>query len=315
MRGEKAPAVEGRVLICISFIPSIDTYCWRNVICLSILVLILNYILYGILFLRFLSVLLLFLAIALSLSLRPCFFLRPTDDAWTRPSLSSDDEDENSSLASSKLLGILPSDQGRWKFSKAAEQARINFTQQLKEFDIANKEDNWNKFDSVFHTMVESLELHPYVFDPVMPAPMSHSELMRACGNNDGNYCAEQIIPGMYRDFLGRIFHKDPTFQGVEIVHEEEKRRFNSAMVLLYSVLSSCTSSARLDGIMDRENARGRKNVPLIYRFLTEHFVLLSGTSITQKMLKVCSIARYDPNDEGAVKAIETRERYSPCSR
>ena len=67
-----------------------------------------------------------------------------------------------------------------------------------------------------------------------------------------------------------------------------------------------CTASPRLDGVMDRERARETKNVPLIYSFLKKHYVLVTGTSITQKMLKVCSIARYDPKDEGAVKAIET---------
>ena len=122
-----------------------------------------------------------------------------------------------------------------------------------------------------------------------MPVPMSHSELMRVCGNNDGDFYMEQIIPGMYHDLLGRIYHRDSKLQGIEIIHEEERRRFDSAMMFLFSILTSCTALPHFDGVMDRERAREAKNVPLIYRFLKDYFVLVNCTSITQKMLKVCS--------------------------
>ena len=35
---------------------------------------------------------------------------------------------------------------------------------------------------------------------------------MRSYANNDGGMYAEQIIPGMYHDVLGRILHRDPKF-------------------------------------------------------------------------------------------------------
>ena len=75
--------------------------------------------------------------------------------------------------------------------------------------------------------------------------------------------------------------------KGVEIVHEEEKRRFDAALVLLFSIITSCTSSARLEGIMDRNGARESRNVSLMYKYLVCHYVQITGTSITQKMLRL----------------------------
>ena len=221
------------------------------------------------------------------------------DDAF------DDDVDDELSLASSKMVGFVPRDQGRWKFTKASELARVNFTEQLKDHDIAKHEENWSKFDRTFRTVVESLELYNYIFEPVQPHPQSHAELMRTYSNNDGVRYAEQVIPGMYHDVLGRIHHRDPEFRGVEIIHEEEKRRFDAAMMLLFSILTSCTSSPRLDGVLDTDRARESKNLPRMYQILREHFVSMSGTNIVQKMLQLCSIARYDPSDKGSVRAIE----------
>ena len=48
------------------------------------------------------------------------------DDAF------DDDVDDELSLASSKMVGFVPRDQGRWKFTKASELARVNFTEQLR---------------------------------------------------------------------------------------------------------------------------------------------------------------------------------------
>ena len=102
------------------------------------------------------------------------------DDAF------DDDVDYELSLASSKMVGFVPRDQGRWKFTKASELARVNFTEQLKDHDIARHEENWSKFDRTFRTVVESLELFNYIFEPVQPHPQSHAELMRTFANNDG---------------------------------------------------------------------------------------------------------------------------------
>ena len=43
-----------------------------------------------------------------------------------------------------------------------------------------------------------------------------------------------------------------------------------------------------------------------MYRTLRKYFVSVSGSNITQKMIKVCSVARYDLSDKGAVRATET---------
>jgi len=218
---------------------------------------------------------------------------------------SEEDFEDNISLASSKLVGFVPTDHGRWKYSKACEEARVNFKEELKALDIANREDNWSKFESTFRTIVELMELKEYVFDPVRPHPQSHSTLMRMFAEDDGEIYAERMIPGMYHDLFGRILHKDPALEGVEVIHEQEKRRFDSAMMLLFSILTSCTASPRLDGVLDTDRAKERKDLPVMFRSLRGHFVSLTGTNIVQKMLKVCAIARHDPTDKGSVRAIE----------
>ena len=68
---------------------------------------------------------------------------------------------------------------------------------------------------------------------------------------------------------FGRVYVNLEDLKGVEIVHEEEKRRFGAALVLLFSIITSCTSSARLEGIMDRNGAKESRNVSLMYKYLT----------------------------------------------
>ena len=75
---------------------------------------------------------------------------------------------------------------------------------------------------------------------------------------------------------LGKIYHHD--FPDIEIINEEEKRRFDSNMVLLCSIMTSCTASPRLDGVMDREGARDSGNVSLMYKHLKKHFVVFNRT-------------------------------------
>ena len=120
-------------------------------------------------------------------------------------------------------------DHGRWRLSKAAEQARGNFVQILKDVDISDNEDNWSKWDSYFHTLMESLELLAYVFGDVQPPPVCHVDLMASQANGDAVFYAEHIVPEMFQDLLGRIFLRNEDMRGVEIIHEEEKRRFDAA--------------------------------------------------------------------------------------
>ena len=60
-------------------------------------------------------------------------------------SITEDYEDESESVSTqgSKIAHLIPTDRGRWKSSKAGEQARMNFTQTLKDLDISNNDDNW----------------------------------------------------------------------------------------------------------------------------------------------------------------------------
>ena len=65
------------------------------------------------------------------------------------------------------------------------------------------------------------------------------------------------VLPKLYRDVLGRIYYRD--YPDFEIINEEEKRRFDANMVLPFSILTSCTASPRLDGIMDRDVRESRR--------------------------------------------------------
>ena len=174
----------------------------------------------------------------------------------------------------------------------------------LKELDIGHNEDNWNRWVSNFHMLVESLELKSFVFGEIEPTPMTFSELMKNFANGDADLFEKVVIPELFQDVLVRVYHRD--FPGVEIINEEEKRRFDAAMVLLFSILTSCTTSERLEGIMDRGGARESKNVALMFRHLRDHFVQVTGTSLTQKMMKLVSIAHFNPKNKAIVKAIET---------
>ena len=145
-----------------------------------------------------------------------------------------DDEDlgsistTNSSQYNKKLQ---PMDHGRWKASKAAEQARNNFIVILKELDIGKNEDNWNRWVSNFHMLVESLELKSFMFGDVEPTPTTYSELMKNLAKGNAEIFKRTVIPELYQDVLGRIYHKQ--YPGIEVIHEEEKRRYDAAMVLL----------------------------------------------------------------------------------
>ena len=77
-------------------------------------------------------------------------------------------------------------------------------------------------------------------------------------------------------------------------MHEEEKRCFDSSMMYVFSILISCTSNANLKGILDKDGASIRKDVPAMFKNLREHFVMKTGSSITQKFLSITSIAHHD---------------------
>ena len=218
--------------------------------------------------------------------------------------ISDEDHEDDGVSVSSKLEEFLPVDQERWKSSKAADQAQTNLTTTLRGLDITDNEDNWVKFEGYFQMLVESLELSKFIFGEQQPEPITLSDLINSLAAGNEEDFERKVLPGLYKDrVMGRIFHRE--FPGVEIVSPIEKRRFDAANVLLFSILTSCTGSRRLEGVMNREGALESRNVGLMFRYLKNHFVQITGTSMTQKVLRLVSIARYDPQDKASIKAIE----------
>ena len=164
--------------------------------------------------------------------------------------ISDEDPEEDGVSVNSRLGEFVPVDQQRWKSSKVAEQAQCNLTQTLKNLDISTNEDNWAKFESYFHMLVESLELPAFIFGK-QQAPTTLSELMVSEAGGNAKELETKVLLGLFKDTLGRIYHVGSP--EVEIINEVEKRRFEAANVLLFSILTSCTDSRRLEGVMDRE--------------------------------------------------------------
>ena len=216
--------------------------------------------------------------------------------------LTEEDPDEDNWSVNSKIEEYIPVDQERWKSSKSADQAQNNLTSTLKGLAISENEDNWVKFEGYFEMLVESLELSQFIFDE-QQEPILLSDLINRLADGKERNFDTKVLPGLYKDFLGRVYHR--TFPGVEIISPNEKRRFDAAKVLLFSILTSCASSRRLEGVMNREGALESRNVSLMFRYLKNHFVQITGTSMTQKVLRLVSIARYDPQDKASIKAIE----------
>ena len=63
-------------------------------------------------------------------------------------------------------------------------------------------------------------------------------------------------------------------------------------------------SNANLKGILDKDGASIRKDVPKMFQNLKEHFTMKTGSSITQKFLSICSIAHHDKSDRNSMRAI-----------
>ena len=97
--------------------------------------------------------------------------------------------------------------------------------------------------------LVESLELPSFIFglDKAQEPPTTHAEMLVSLADRNTITFERLVLPRLYVDVLGRIYHQD--YPDVEIINEEEKRRFDANMVLLFSILTSCTSSAILNGI------------------------------------------------------------------
>ena len=100
--------------------------------------------------------------------------------------------------------------------------ARATFFQTLKDLDIANCEDNWARWDNIFHTLVESLELQSYVFGEPLPHPASLEDLMLKFARGVSSFYEEYVVPRIYQDMFGRVHVNLEDLKGVEIVHEEE---------------------------------------------------------------------------------------------
>ena len=91
--------------------------------------------------------------------------------------------------------------------------------------------------------LVNSLELSGIVFGD-MRAPTTRTDLMLTLADGNATIFEKEVLPKLRRDVLGKIYHHD--FPEIEIINEQEKQRFDSNMVLLFSILTSCTASRRL---------------------------------------------------------------------
>ena len=82
--------------------------------------------------------------------------------------------------------------------------------------------------------LVNSLELSTFIFGD-MRAPTTRTDLQIELAGGDASRFDSKLLPHLYRDVVGKIFHRDRP--EVEIVNEEEKRRFDSNMMLVYGML------------------------------------------------------------------------------
>ena len=137
-------------------------------------------------------------------------------------------------MSSDTCTVTIPKDLGRWKTTKSAEEARAEITKTLRNLDIAHNEDNWSKWERYFNMLVNSLELSTFIFGD-MRAPTTRTDLQIELAGGDASRFDSKLLPHLYRDVVGKIFHRDRP--EVEIVNEEEKRRFDSNMMLVYGML------------------------------------------------------------------------------
>ena len=194
-------------------------------------------------------------------------------------------------------------DKMRFKSNKHTEQACKTLFDLLKSTNISKGDSNWSTWEGHFGSIVDVLDLRHWVYKG-LPYPLSMQDLLMTYANDDAETFEKQVVPNLYRSVLGKLFIQNHDLDGVEIMHEEEKRRFDSSMMYVYSILVSCMSNANLKGILDKDGASIRKDVPKMFQNLKEHFTMKTGSSITQKFLSICSIAHHDKSDRNSMRAI-----------
>ena len=214
------------------------------------------------------------------------------------PSLIDDDE-----YSRQIVEDALPKDKARFKSNKTTEQTCKTFFDLLKNTNISKGDSNWSTWEGYFGSIVDVLELRYWVYQDV-PTPLTMQDLLVIHAGNDARAFESQVLPDLYRDIFGKVSVRNHDLEGVEIMHEEEKRRFDAAMMYLFSILVTCTSNANLKGILDKNGASIRKDVPAMFKNLRDHFVMKTGSSITQKFLSITSIAHFDKSDKNSARAI-----------
>ena len=204
------------------------------------------------------------------------------------PSYVDDDE-----LSRQTVEDALPKDRMRFMSNKIKENTCKTFVDLLKGTNISKGDSNWVSWEGYFGSIVDTLELKHWLYQGV-PIPLTMQDLLVDLADNNMRFLEYEILPHLYRYTLGRVTIRYENLDGVEIMNDEEKRRFDSSMMYVFSVLISCATNANLKGILDRNGATIRKDVPAMFMNLKEHFVLKTGSSITQKFLNVTSVAHHD---------------------
>ena len=210
------------------------------------------------------------------------------------------DDDE---LSRQTVEDALLKDRMRFMSNKIKDNTCKTFVDLLKGTNISKGDSNWVSWEGYFGSIVDTLELKHWLYQGV-PIPLTMQDLLVDLADNNMRFLESEILPHLYRDTLGRVTIRYQDLDGVEIMNDEEKRRFDSSMMYVFSVLISCATNANLKGILDKNGATIRKDVPAMFKNLKDHFVLKTGSSITQKFLNITSVAHHDKSDKNSAQAI-----------
>ena len=144
-------------------------------------------------------------------------------DLGSQPSSYVDDDE----FSRQTVEDALPKDRMRFKTGKITEQTCKTFVDLLKGTNISKGDSNWTSWEGYFGSMVDTLELKHWVYQGV-PIPLTMQDLLVSHANNDLRVFENEILPNLYRDTLGRVTIRYQDLDGVEIMNDEEKRRFDS---------------------------------------------------------------------------------------
>ena len=69
---------------------------------------------------------------------------------------------------------------------------------------------DWNRWVSIFHMLVESLEMKSLVFGEIDPTPMTVSELIKNLANGDADLFEKVVIPELLTTSVTILITPEP---------------------------------------------------------------------------------------------------------